>query len=343
MTPDSTRTFGAMTPRPTPAPVGCGPASTRGRRPADEVGALLGSSRFRALSDDALKDEDNAAWVLDLREDARGAWLSRIHWIRLVDRLAENERFEPERRRFRRFLEGWRQLRAGGPVDVDGPFARELTSLRAAWLAPDPHEPGAPPEGLAPRVVAAWDAYLEALEDYHAPEFRVRTLAEHDEMLFRLSGRIFQLVPFLTETHWDAAGEFGRLDQFFNNLRDLMEDAENGICYLPCDVLARFGVTREEMISGRCAASRAYQAMMSYWLDEHLPALRARASSFLTADDLHPSLVVMRDWSVRRHARIERVLRAEQLDFRRFPGHYWAEVRHDLLMARARHAFAQPA
>lgn len=309
MTPTSTRTPGAC--------------SRKSLASSEDAAALFGSSRFRALADDALKDEDNAAWVLDLPADAREAWLSRIHWIRLVDRLAENERFEPERRRFHRFVEGWRRLRAEGTIADGNPFARELAALRAAWLTPAGGE-------LVPRVIAAWDAYLDALEDYHAPDIRVRTLAQHDEMLWRLSGRIFQLVPFLTEAHWDAAGEFGRLDQLFNNLRDLQEDAEHGICYLPEDVLARFGVAREEVISGRCADSPRWQALMGFWLDEHLPALRRRAASFIEAEGLHPSLEVMRTWSLRRHARVERVLRAVRFDFRRFPARYWATVRREL-------------
>ncbi|EYF03354.1 squalene/phytoene synthase family protein, partial [Chondromyces apiculatus] len=308
----------------------------RGRKAADDVAVLFGSSRFRALADDTLKDEDNAAWVLDLPENARQAWLSRIHWIRLVDRLAENERFEPESRRFRHFLEAWQRLRQGGAVDPSDPFARELTSLRSAWLTPGSEAPGAPASHFAPRVVAAWDAYLKALEDYHTPEMRLQTLREHDTMLYRLSGRIFQLVPFLTDTHWEAAGEFGRLDQFFNNLRDLQEDAEHGICYLPTDVLRRFGVTHEEVLSGRCASGAPYRALMRYWLNEHLPTLRARALPFLEAEGLDPSLQIMRTWSLRRHARIERVLRAVDLDYRRFPSRYWAEVRHDLLVSRAR-------
>ncbi|AKT37454.1 squalene/phytoene synthase family protein [Chondromyces crocatus] len=312
------------------------------RKLVDDASTLFGSSRFRALSDDTLKDEDNAAWVLDLPDEARQAWLSRIHWIRLVDRLAENERFEPERRRFRSFLEGWRRLRQSDFIDPADPFHRELSSLRDAWLIPTRGDVGPPSKQLNPRVVAAWDAYLEALEEYHAPEVQVRTMVEHDEMLFRLSGRIFQLMPFLTTVHWDAAGEFGRLDQFFNNLRDLQEDAEHGICYLPVDLLRRFGVAREEVLSGRCASTPAFRAMMRFWVGEHLAALRERARPFIEAEGVHPSLEIMRSWSLRRHARIERVLRTLDFDYRRFPTRYWAEVRRGLLVSRLRSSSACP-
>jgi phytoene synthase len=298
------------------------------RRSTTRVSALLGSSQYRALSDDALKDEDNAAWVLSLPEDARRAWLSRIHWIRLVDRLAENERFEPDERRFTRFLEAWRLLRAQGVVDPAGPFAHVLSGIRTTWLLTDT-------DAVALRSIAAWDAYLEALADYHGPEVTLRTLREHDEMLWRLSGRIFQLVPYLTLSAWDAAGEFGRLDQFFNNVRDLLEDAEHGVCYLPADILDRFGVSRHEMLSGSCIARPEYKAMMRFWFDEHLPLLRARAFGFVEITDLHPSLAIMKTWSMHRHDRIERVMRALDFDFRRFPGRYWAEVRRDLAAHRA--------
>ena len=306
---------------------------------AAEISALLGSSRYWALSDDALKDEDNAAWVLSLPPDAQSEWLPRIYWIRLVDRLAENERFEPGARRFARFFEAWRHLRDEGVIDPAGPFSRELEGIRGAWLFPDAAgAPAAPPATAAMEArcsAVAWDAYLSALADYNAPNISLATLHEHDEMLWRLSGRIFQLVPFLTDSIWDDVGEFGRLDQFLNNLRDLQEDAENGICYFPADVLDAFGVDRDEVLLGRCHANPGYTRMMEFWLDERLPTLRAQAAGFVGAPGLHPSLEIMRTWSIRRHARIERVMRAVDLDFRRFPARYWAEVRRDLAGRRA--------
>jgi phytoene synthase len=38
----------------------------------------------------------------------------------------------------------------------------------------------------------------------------------------------------------------------------------------------------------------------------------------------------MRGWTLRRHARIERVLRECDLDFRAFPARYWTAVRREL-------------
>ncbi|AUX39320.1 hypothetical protein SOCE26_007090 [Sorangium cellulosum] len=306
------------------------------------ISSVVGSSHYRALSDDALKDEDNAAWVLGLPPGVKQAWIDRIRWIRIVDRLAENERIEPHERRFSRFMEDWRRLRARGILDPSCPFAGELAAIRALWMrggsGPDR---GTGEDEMARRALAAWDAYLLALADYHAPSLLIRTMKDHDTMLMRLSGHIFQLVPFLTKEHWDAAGEFGRLDQFFNNLRDMQEDADRGICYLPGEELARHGVTRAQVISGRCVDTPGYRALMSSWLDEVMPALYARAAPFIDAQDLHPSLQLMKEWSLRRYARITRVFRALGFDYRRFPARYWAEVRRDL--AERRQLFrAQP-
>jgi 15-cis-phytoene synthase len=335
--------------RPPRSTIATSPERACGQR----LSALVGSSSYRALSDDALKDEDNAAWVMGLTPNAKRAWLDRIHWIRLVDRLAENERFEPHAHRFGMFLDAWRLLFTQGRVDPMGPFARELSSIRALWFAPSPTDGDGGGGGgdaekkrrspsragavdsMARRSIDAWDAYLAALADYHAPNLVIDTLEEHDTMLWRLSGRIFQLVPFLTEELWSAAGEFGRLDQFFNNLRDMQEDAELGICYLPGDVLSRHGITRGQVISGRCVDEPGYTRMMRFWLDEHLPTLFARAAPFIEADDLHPSLEIMKRWSLKRYERITRVVRATGFDHRRFPARYWAEVRRDLFDRRS--------
>lgn len=286
--------------------------------PAGGIGALVGSSAYRAIADDALKDEDNAGWALGLAPAVRDAWVRRIRWIRVVDRLAENERFEPEAGRFAAFRRAFRELRAGAGV-APGPHADLLSGIREAWLS-------SPGDASCERALIAWDDYLEALAVWTRPEVVVTTLREHDEMLFRLSGRIFQLVPFLDEARWEAAGELGRLDQLFNNLRDLEEDAANGIVYFPEEILARFGLTRREVLEGRCCETDAWRSMMRFWLDDHLATLRLRAGAFALAEGMHPSLEVMRAFTLLRHARIERVFRACDFDYRRFAERYWAEV-----------------
>jgi phytoene synthase len=55
------------------------------------VSYFVNSSSHRAIADDSLKDEDNAAWITTLPPDVRQIWIERVGWIRLVDRLAEQD------------------------------------------------------------------------------------------------------------------------------------------------------------------------------------------------------------------------------------------------------------
>ena len=146
-------------------------------------------------------------------------------------------------------------------------------------------------------------------------------------MLDRLSGSLFQLLPFLLPHHLEAIRAFGVLDQFFNNLRDLAEDAAHGICYFPDDVLARFGLCREDVVSGRCRRTAGFRNLMVYWLDEYLPELERAAASFYACDDLHPSVAMMRDEFRARYRRILDTFWAVDFDYQRFATGYWSEVR----------------
>src|SRR5438105_6115007 len=193
----------------------CNPRSTAG---VAWAASELASSAHAALADDALKDFDNAAWVRDLPPSTQAAWLQRIRAIRLADRLAENQQLDPTPRRFDR-------------------------SVTPAF--PDPFH------GEGPAVLAAWTRYLAALRAYHRPNLRLPTVADHRAMLDRLSGSLFQLVPFLSPHQFEAIRGLGVLDQFFNNLRDLAEDAAHGICYFPDDVLARARLRRDDVLGDR--------------------------------------------------------------------------------------------
>ncbi|HZX64414.1 MAG TPA: squalene/phytoene synthase family protein, partial [Myxococcales bacterium] len=170
------------------------------------------------------------------------------------------------------------------------------------------------------------DRYLAALDGYHG-DFQVRTLADHREMMDRLSGSLLQLVPFLQSHHFEPVRAFGVLDQFFNNLRDLAEDTAEGVCYFPDDVLARFGLSREDVLCGRWRSMSGWRKLMSFWLDEYLPALEREAARFDECNDLHASVVRMRDEFRLRYARIESLFREVDFDFERFAEEYWGEVR----------------
>lgn len=79
------------------------------------------------------------------------------------------------------------------------------------------------------------------------------------------------------------------VDQFYNHLRDLREDAEQGICNLPNELLDHFGVSRAEILQQQAIKNPGYSKMMQFWLEEYLPKLRFNAEQLLFAEDLHPS------------------------------------------------------
>ena len=249
----------------------------------------LASSTHAAPRCDALKDFDNAGWVAALPASIRSAWVERIRPIRLADRVAES---------------------AGLHV-----VGAEEDGLSRAF------------DRAAPSAQAAWKRYLAALGAYHGRSLRVRTIAAHRRMLDRLSGSLLQLVPFLEAHHYQAIRAFGALDQFFNNLRDLAEDAAQGICYFPEDVLRRFGLSREAVVGGRCRGTAAWRELMVYWLDEYLPELERNAARFDACDDLHPSVSRLRSEFRARYARILDLFCAVDFDFERFAEEYWSAVR----------------
>ena len=91
-------------------------------------------------------------------------------------------------------------------------------------------------------------------------------------------------------------------------------------------MLARFGLTPRDLVSGSCRGTSRYLAMMRYWLDEYLPTLRFEAAEFSQLQGLPRGLLLMRDACLQRHARIERVFRACDFDFTRAEAVYWSEV-----------------
>jgi phytoene synthase len=184
----------------------------------------------------------------------------------------------------------------------------------------------------------SWNRYLKAIERYHGHDLIVDTLEQYELMLKDLGGAYFQVLPFLSQPYWQPACYFGALDQFFNNLRDIQEDAQQGICYIPADILTQFGVTRQEIIQQTACQNSGYAKMMQFLLDSYLTELRQKASPLIMADDLHPSWTILRDWSVHRYDRIERVFRDCNFDYTRFPRLYWSEVQQDLpvLIAQVR-------
>ena len=287
------------------------------------ISGLVGSSQHRAFADDALKDEDNAAWVMDLDPDERDLWIQRIGWIRLADRLAESDVVDSSGSEFQKFQAGWHLLNVTGQVPSRNPYQSVLVNIQDAWFNNFPCGASAP-------AITAWENYLNALATYHQPTLVLDTLLDYEAMLTNLAGQFFQILPFFPEQYRHAAAALGVVDQFYNNLRDLYEDAQQGVCYFPTELLNRFGIEREEILQASCFAKPGYYEMMRFWLNEYLPKLRRQTCRLLLAQDLHPSWEIMRDWSLRRYGRIERIFRQCNFNYVLFPQRYWLEVKYEL-------------
>lgn len=287
------------------------------------ISNLVGSSQYRAVADDSLKDEDNVAWVMQLEPSVRSEWIERVNWMRLVDRLAENELIETEKGRFQKFRFGWKRLLTEKTVESGSDYAEILSKIKDRWFSSSSQQ-------IDQLSVLAWDRFIEAIATYHQVELTIDSLEQYEEMLESVAGSFFQAFPFLSEKYWQAARYLGVVDQFYNNLRDLREDAEQGICYFPTQLLSRFGISREEILQMQCLNNPSYLRMMEFWLNDYLPRLRRRTYSLVLAQDLHPSWQILRDWSLRRYSCIERVFRQCNFNYALFPQYYWAEVRREL-------------
>lgn len=243
-----------------------------------------------AVHADAHKDRDAMGWLAAIPPDQQRPWRAWIRRLRVADTIAE--------------------LRP-----------RDLTALQAAWDKVREHEF----HDDSPRAAATWARYLEALAYYHHSAIAIRTVEEHDEMLLRLSGPLLQLAPGMPEALLDAAAKFGAYNQYWDNIRDLQEDAARGMCWLPEDELSRYGVARSAVLNGDAPDTCAWRELMTHWLGAQRQNLMWAAWVFVRAQKPWP-LRVMTHWTLRRYERIERVFRAVEFDYRRFAEEYWSEV-----------------
>lgn len=312
------------------------------------IAELVGSSRYNAIGDDTLKDEDNAAWVLFLPTEVARDWIEPFSWIRLIDRLAESEWIEGWGSRFQVFRIGWRTLLLTGYVLPDDYHFDLLSRMHARWFMPQP-APGAPGRGgallggLAPAAgsappvgapawttLHAWDEYVEATARYTRSDMVFETLEEYETMLQSLGGSLFQIFPYLTEPQRQAVRAFGAVDQFFNHLRDLPEDTAQNLCYFPADVLYRFGVERQEILDGTCFKNRGYVNMMNFFISDFVPYLYSKAADFLSDNAMHYSWRLLKNWFLRRHVRLARAFRQAGMNYKVASQLYFAEVKPGL-------------
>jgi hypothetical protein len=95
-------------------------------------------------------------------------------------------------------------------------------------------------------------------------------------------------------------------------------------------VLDRFGVDREEILTGSCFSNPGYVHMMRFWLDDYLPHLYRLAADFLNDTSLHFTWKILRHWFLRRHARLQRALRGCAMNFHEATRIYYADVKPNL-------------
>ena len=269
---------------------------------------------------DILKDLDNAGFTFNLESEIRDKWLERISWLRLVDQLAESELIYNQGTEFQKFISDWKLLLNEDIISVDSSFEKILNLIRNSWFINIDHL-------INSLSFQSWDRHIMANVKYHQHNLEIHSLKDYQIMLEDLSGTAFQILPFLTPEHWQLVYYFGAVDQFYNNLRDIHEDAKGDICYFPVELLNEFGVAREEICQMEALKNSGYHKMINFWLDEYLVKIREKLSKIILVNNLHPSWIICRDWSLQRYSRIEQIFRECNFDYTLFPQVYWNEVR----------------
>ncbi len=285
---------------------------------------LGASSEYRAIADDTLKDQDNGLWLSCFSADTQSLWRQRFGWLRRLDRLAEQDQLIcPGGCQFSAFHQAWQQIwQAQHRLPVCDEWAI-LDEICRCWLSPEA-------EGSHQGELQGWNRYVEAMVDYHQPGLRLTTLHDYDMMLDRLAGSCFQFLPELHADDRNIARYFGMLDQCYNNLRDLYEDACQGVCYFPRELLLRFQVTLEEILDFTCFDNPGYYRLMEFWLFDYLPRLQHRALRLVVSDRLPRTWRYLLAWFIHRYRRIERVMVACDYNFVAFVSVYWDVVQQDL-------------
>lgn len=295
-----------------------------------KISKAVASSVCDGIADDALKDEDNGFWLASLPTQVQAIWQQRFYWIRWVDRLAEQDQVvHPGGAQFPMLYEAWQRLYRQRFLSADDQHWKILQQIEASWFLEDINN-------VHQVEVEAWNCYMDAIADYHQPVLTIATLRDYEIMLDRLAGACFQLLPFLEDHHRAVARRFGIVDQFYNNLRDLYEDAQQGVCYFPTALLKEFGLERQAILDLSCLEHPGFRPLMEYWVEDYLPRLRQDKLSLMLEPDLHPAWQCLTTWFVHRYIRIEKILRACQYDFVAFAQQYWPAVQQDLTQQMAK-------
>jgi len=295
------------------------------KKTATETDAI---ADFTISAIDQLKDQDAGIWAIGLPEEIQASWKKCCAWIRWVDHLAERDQLlQPGGQQFPAFYAAWQRLKQTGTLAEHDQGWPVLRQIAATWFRdPESAQHGA--------EIRAWDSYMTAMVEYHRPTLTLATLHDYEVMLERLSGSCFRFMPFLKAEQRAIAGQFGMVDQFYNNLRDLYEDVRRGLCYFPRETLEQFGLTQEAILNQTCWQDPAYFRLMNFWVNEYLPDLRQRNLGLILETDLHPTWRCLTAWFVHRYMRVEQVLRRCNYDVAAFETQYWQVVKQELQQQR---------
>ena len=155
------------------------------------------------------------------------------------------------------------------------PVARAMLTTMTRWDIPREHV----------------EAFLASMRmDITHTEYA--TYADLEQYMYGSAAVIgLQMLPVLEPQHVDAAAHarlLGEAFQMSNFIRDVGEDLERGRTYLPTQDMARFGVTRADLLDGRrCGVvTPAVRDLLAFEVDR-TRALYERAEPGI--DMLHPT------------------------------------------------------
>jgi phytoene synthase len=274
---------------------------------------LIGSPNFDGFGDDSCKDEDNASWVLTLEKATQLKWIERLRWLRAIDRIAEQSFKIKDPAFYSSFITDFEILLDRKVLNPTSNYFPLLQHVRDTMVP-----------GQRGTMVESVSKFVSAVSKYHQIDAAaIETLADYQSMLENIGGNFFQTFPDIPHQLREPIFHFGALEHFYNNLRDLREDAENGICYIPGELLSRFSLTRTDILSLRASTRHNFQRLMEFLMSGLLLQLKLNAAEFIVAPIQEHSFILLRESCLRRHARIEYVIRVCNFDFVEFSAQYW--------------------
>lgn len=257
---------------------------------------------------------DLTALIKDISPEVRDLWQERVTWIELVSNLAKNDHLQGSNR-YQQLKEDWRTFIGQRIINRDSEFHSMFERMNWLWFREIPDW----------STIKAWDDYLHTVDKYYKPELVIKTLVEHNQMLERLSGSLFQVLPLVHKRYWNEIRYLGVVERVYIHIRDMAEDASRGICYFPEDVLSRYSLKREQFLDGSCINQPEYRHLIHYWLNIYLPNFKQHTQRLLVAVDLHSSWLVLLEWTLQRHSKIESVFRCCDYNYITFPNLYWSD------------------